>query len=99
AVRDVRPDAAAIEGLRALIGAADRAVEADAALGGAGDDRALADLDVRDARADLDHLAHRGVPKDGRRDLAELAAPVHAVGRAERRSACPPEHAARRRVG
>src|SRR6202011_5968654 len=45
AVRDVRPDPGPIEGLRALIGPADRAVETDSALGSAGDDRALPDLD------------------------------------------------------
>ena len=92
AVGDVRPDPGAVERLGALVGAPDRAVEADAALRGAGHDHALADLDVRDARPDLDHLAHRGVPEDRRRDLAQLAAPVDAVGRAERRRARPDEH-------
>ena len=49
-------------------------------------------------RADLEHLAHRGVAEDRRRDLAELAAPVDAVGRAERRGAGAQQHAAGRGI-
>src|SRR5438093_705243 len=41
-VGDVRPDAAAVERLRALVGAADRAVEADAALRRAWNDHPVA---------------------------------------------------------
>ena len=40
-----------------------------------------------DAGADLEHLAHRRVPEDRRRDLPELAAPVDDVRGAERRRA------------
>jgi hypothetical protein len=98
AIGDVRPDPAAVEGLRALPRLAGRAVEADAALRGARDDRALTDLDVLDARPHLENLTHRRVTEDRRRDLSELAAPVDDVGRAERGRTGAEKHAAGRRV-
>jgi hypothetical protein len=72
AVGDVGPDAAAVKRLRALVGAADGAVEAHAALRRAGHDHAVADRDVVDRGPHLHHLAHRGVAEDRRRDLEQV---------------------------
>ena len=92
------PDPAAVERLRALVGTADRAVEAHSAFRRARHDDSVADLDVADPGAHLDHLPHRGVPEDGRRDLEQLAPPVHAVGGAERGRTGSDQHAAGRGI-
>ena len=90
--RDLRPPAL-VEQLRALVGTPDAAVEALAALRGAGDDDLLPDREFGHRRAHRFHLRDRRVPQDRRWLLPVDALDAQDVGAAEGGCDGPHEHA------